>query len=74
MMPYKKRYSLLMRLQDNAGLLAQAALLVFLIIAAYATYKPRSRPDMALNAAVDSCQARGYFDAGTVRVKCQVEE
>ena len=74
MMPYKKRYTLLMRLQDNAGVLIQGVLLAFLIIAVYATYKPRSKPDMALNDAIESCQARWYFDAGTVRVKCQVEE
>lgn len=74
MMPYKKRYSLLMRLQDNAHLLLQAALLALLLIAGYAVYKPKPDTNAALNAAVDSCQARGYFDVGTVRVQCQVGE
>lgn len=73
MMPYKKRYTLLMRLQDSFSLLLQAILLAILIITGIVVYK---KPDTTatLNAAVDSCQARGYFDVGTVRVQCQVGE
>lgn len=75
MMPYKKRYTVMMRLHKYTHIIIQIALFLLMLSAAYCVnYHPNQDVNAALNAAVDSCQSRGYFDAGTVRVKCQVEE
>ena len=73
-MPYKRRYTMLQRIHDNTHLIIQAVLVALLIAATSVVYAPKEKPDAALNDAVLSCQARGYFDVGTVRVQCQVAE
>lgn len=75
MMPYKRRYTIMMRLHKYTHIIIQTALFLLMLSAAYyVNYHPNQDVNAALNAAVDSCQARGYFDVGTVRVQCQVGE